>query len=253
MTTAIKSDASGTFGALQVGGADVLRFGADNSGALTGFRNILINGEVTRINTRGIVNWAAVANGAYGYDRWKKIDASNMTQIVEAGNFIPNATYTLSGVGVTKQQLTAPASGHWTLPNIPITATHVQCECGFIDTPFETRLGLDEFFAKRYLPNFSGTGIIGFGQCISTTLALIGLPYQVPPRVTPTGISFTGTFSVLTSGGVSQALSGIVFDGSTSGSVLVVKPTASAATLASGNNTALLAASGVLLGLGCEL
>jgi len=139
MTTTIRSDASGNFGALQVNGADVLRFGADNSGQLAGFRNIFINGEVTRINQRGVANWAAVANGAYGYDRWKKIDASNMTQIVEAGNFKPSTIYTLSGVGVTTQQITSPASGNWTLPNIPIAATYVQLEPGSIATSFENR------------------------------------------------------------------------------------------------------------------
>ncbi|HHO0780427.1 TPA: prophage tail fiber N-terminal domain-containing protein, partial [Aeromonas hydrophila] len=64
-------------------------------------RNILINGEVTRINQRGFDgNWANLAVGAYGYDRWKKADATNMTQVVEAGNFTPGAKYRLSGVGV---------------------------------------------------------------------------------------------------------------------------------------------------------
>jgi len=113
------------------------------------FKNILINGDM-RINQRG-VTIAAATNGTYGPDRWKKVDASNMTQIVEAGNFKPNKVYTLSGTGVTTQQLTSPASGNWTLPNIPIAATNIQLEEGSIATPFELRpIGLELSLCQRY-------------------------------------------------------------------------------------------------------
>lgn len=102
-------------------------------------RNILINGEVTRINQRGFDgNWANIAVGAYGYDRWKKADATNMTQVVEAGNFTPGAKYRLSGVGVTEKALTAPASGNWSI-TVPQTARNVQLEIGEVATPFEVR------------------------------------------------------------------------------------------------------------------
>lgn len=149
------------------------------------FRNKLINGEVTRINQRGVANWAAVANGAYGYDRWKKIDASNMTQIIEAGNFRPSTIHTLSGVGVTTQQITSPASGDWTLPNIPITATNVQVEEGLKVTPFEVRhIGFELALCQRYYQRSStrqdfyspvtGAGIRGFQ------------PFPVQMRVSPT-------------------------------------------------------------------
>jgi hypothetical protein len=120
-----------------------------NGGQLAGFRNILINGDL-KINQRG-VTIAAAAVGAYGPDRWKKVDASNMTQIVEAGNFVPGAVYTLSGTGVTTQQLTAPASGNWTIPSIPITATNIQLEPGTVATPFEHRsYGQELQLCQRY-------------------------------------------------------------------------------------------------------
>jgi hypothetical protein len=114
-----------------------------------GFRNVIINGDM-RINQRG-VTIAAAAVGQYGPDRWKKVDAGNMTQIIESGNFVPGATYTLSGTGVTTQQLTAPSTGHWTLPNIPITATNIQLERGTIATPFELRdVALEIVMCLRY-------------------------------------------------------------------------------------------------------
>ena len=104
------------------------------NGAL-GSRNVIINGDL-RINQRN-VTIAAAAVGAYGPDRWKKVDAGSMTQVVEDLNFVPGAKYTLSWKGGTPQVLTAPGSGHWTLPNIPITATEVQLELGEVATPYE--------------------------------------------------------------------------------------------------------------------
>jgi len=118
------------------------------NGAL-GFRNVLINGDL-KINQRG-ATIAAAAAGAYGPDRWKKVDAGNMTQVVEDVNFVPGMKYTLSWKGGTPQVLTAPGSGHWTLPNIPITATEIQLEMGEVATPYERRsMALEDLMCKRY-------------------------------------------------------------------------------------------------------
>jgi len=120
-----------------------------NGGQLAGFRNVLINGDL-RINQRG-VTIAAAAVGAYGPDRWKKVDATNMTQIIEDVNVVHGAKYTLSWKGGTPQVLTAPATGHWTLPNIPITATEIQLELGEVATPFERRsYGQELALCQRY-------------------------------------------------------------------------------------------------------
>ena len=78
MTTGIRSDASGTFGALTFGGDDVLRFGSDNSGQLAGFRNKLINGgmQVAQRGTGAI----SVGAPAYTVDRWLAVgEGANIT------------------------------------------------------------------------------------------------------------------------------------------------------------------------------
>lgn len=198
MTTGIRSDASGTFGALTFGGDDVLRFGSDNSGQLAGFRNILINGDM-RINQRG-VTIAAAANGTYGPDRWKKVDASNMTQIVEAGNFEPSTVYTLSGTGVTTQQLTSPASGNWTLPNIPIAATKIQLEKGTIATPFELRpVGLELALCQRYAIVYDGTGGVSpVASGVMSTATLFSGGSGLDMRASPTLVVLSGTIEVRT-------------------------------------------------------
>jgi len=170
-------------------------------------KNKLINGEVTRINQRGVANWAAVANGDYGYDRWKKIDASNMTQIIEVGNFRPNTVHTLSGIGVTTQQITSPASGNWTLPNIPIAATNVQVEEGLEATPFEVRhigfeMNLCEWYFKP-LPRTSSIGWVGAGGSGSTWRWPLSWSTM---RVQPTVVGATFTLAGGT-GGVAVATS----------------------------------------------
>ena len=190
------------YGALQVSGVDVLRFGSDASGQLAGFRNILINGDM-RINQRG-VTIAAAANGTYGPDRWKKVDASNMTQIVESGNYKPSATYTLSGTGVTTQQITSPASGNWTLPNIPIAATNVQLEEGSIATPFEHRpIGAELALCQRYFEVLSGVRLAG--SWASANSAFIAWLFKTTKRAVPT---FSGTIV-----GSIDGINGIGVDG----------------------------------------
>ena len=98
-------------------------------------RNILINGEVTRINQRGFDGTSWI-DGEYAYDRWKAT-ASEMTQIVEDTNYKYDTEYTLSGDGITTSQITSPSSGDWTIPDVPRTARNIQLEEGSVATPFE--------------------------------------------------------------------------------------------------------------------
>jgi len=173
-----------------------------NGGQLAGFRNILINGNL-KINQRG-VTIAAAAVGAYGPDRWKKVDAGNMTQIVEDGNFVPGATYTLSGTGVTTQQLTAPASGHWTLPNIPIAATNIQLEQGTVATPFERRnYGQELVLCQRYfqiLKAVRNGPYFTFAAFITTAVRCV-LRYSTMRASPAITLSAANTFIVQTNGG----------------------------------------------------
>ena len=158
------------------------------NGAL-GSRNVIINGMVN-INQRA-VTIAAAAVGAYGPDRWKKVDATNMTQIVEDVNFVPGAKYTLSWKGGTPQVLTAPATGHWTLPNIPITATEVQLEMGEVATPFERRsYGQELALCQRYYQNWT----LNFQSYAAGAGNYIGTPstYFVKMRSAPS-ITYSGS------------------------------------------------------------
>ena len=194
MSITLNAAADGLSATIQLGAAD--KVSITNTG-IPFMKNVLINGEVTRINQRGVANWAAVANGAYGYDRWKKVDTSNMTQIVEAGNFRPSTLYTLSGVGVTTQQITSPASGNWTLPNIPIAATNVQCEEGPVATPFELRpIGMELSLCQRYyyrmVSDDTASGI-GTGYSNSTSTLIAVVPFPVQMRVAPTALEQSGT------------------------------------------------------------
>jgi hypothetical protein len=122
-----------------------------------GNRNILINGNLN-VNQRSL-SIASVATGAYGEDRWKKT-AGGMTQIVEEVNYLSSTVYTLSGTGVTTQQITSPASGNWTLPDIPVTARLIQLEVGSTATPFEHRsYGQELSLCQRYYETGGGYGV----------------------------------------------------------------------------------------------
>ena len=135
--------------------------------------------------------------------------------------------------------------------------TGVQLEVGSSATGFEYRQYTTELqLCQRYCPAWttSGTNIpLGSGgQCITTSLALLYLPYMVTPRTTPTGITASGSTAVYQAGSGVQALSSLIFNTSST-SVMQLLATASSATLIAGNATTLLATSSTIIGTGCEL
>ena len=74
MTTSIKSSADGLTGELQVNGNPAIRFGADTSGHLAGFRNKIINGKMD-IAQRG-TSFPAMGS-AYCLDRWMRYSTAS--------------------------------------------------------------------------------------------------------------------------------------------------------------------------------
>jgi hypothetical protein len=182
---------------------------SQNGSQLAGFRNILINGNLT-INQRG-VDIAAAATGSYGQDRWKKT-AAGMTQVIEAGNFEPGATYTLSGTAVTTVNLTAPGSGNWTLPEISVAARKVQLEPGSVATPFEHRpIGLELALCQRYFQRVGGSAMpIATGFIASATASALHISYKTTMRAAPS-VSSSGTTSdfVLYGDGLLRTVTGI--------------------------------------------
>ena len=167
-------------------------FVSNNTAKLAAYagRNILLDGEVGRINQSAFDgNWANVADSAYGFDIWMKESDTTIKQIVEEGNFAPGAEYTLSGVGVTEQQITSPASGNWVIGGIPNTATLIQVERGAIATPFEILPYSDQlarvqrYFVQFTSPFTSDFRILGQGHVESTgKKARICVPLCVPMR-----------------------------------------------------------------------
>lgn len=121
-----------------------------NSGQIGGTRNRIINGAQL-INQRVFGgNWAALSVGQYGYDRWKKADASNKVQVIEAGNFKPGVIHCISGIGVTTRTETSPSSGNWNI-TVPFAANEIMVEEGVEASIYERRFIGDELaLCQRY-------------------------------------------------------------------------------------------------------
>jgi hypothetical protein len=190
MSIALNAAADGLSATIQLGGVDAMKIDSPSKTVsavapyiIPSGRNILINANMA-INQRGVTIAAAV-NGAYGPDRWKKVDASNMTQIVESDNFKVSTVHTLSGTGITTAQITSPASGNWTLPNIPITATNIKLEEGYVATPFSTAggsIGAELALCQRYYRK----DLKCTGAQISTTAGAVYSPLNPAMRVAST-------------------------------------------------------------------
>jgi hypothetical protein len=98
--------------------------------------------------------------------------------------------------------------------------TGVQLEVGTVATPFERRLyGTELALCQRYLPAFiptsTGTGQGPVGQSYAATNALVAIPFQVPARVFPTGISVTNAtnFAVTQANTTRSTASAVNFNG----------------------------------------
>lgn len=163
-----------------------------------GFRNILINGAMI-INQRGFSgSWSLLPVGAYGYDRWKKNDTTSIVQVIEAGNFIPNSTYTLSGTNIVTQQIGSPASGNWIVV-VPSNARNVQLEFGNVATPFENRhVSIELAMCQRYYQELElsfGSYSPVAGAVIGERVGFIAQMYAIPNiilKTAPSSINISG-------------------------------------------------------------
>jgi hypothetical protein len=131
-----------------------------------------------------------------------------------------------------------------------------QVEASNTATAFQTATGTiqGELAAcQRYLPAITTTAAqeIGSGMCLSSTQPFVFIPFQVPARVAPTGITATASnFLARQSNGASTpAFSAISFNSASPIGCAVLGTTSS---LTQGNATT-LQINGTILFTGCEL
>lgn len=136
--------------------------------------------------------------------------------------------------------------------------TGVQLEPGSVATPFEDRgEAVERMLCARYLPVFSGANCpLGNMQCLSTTAAQVNIPFTVPTRIAPTGltISAPGHVQGLQAAGAATVATGFTFNNANISGLTQVSVTGMSG-LVAGNSSLLVAgsASFKLLVTGAEL
>ena len=146
LSTDQRINIAASYGALQVNGKDVLRFGLDTSGQLAGFRNILINSGFQINNGNAgtpYVSGAVLAAGQYGHEMWKAGESGgnytftqlksatqitiasgkSLIQVIEDCN-VEGGSYVLSWKGTAKARVginSATPSGAYAVSPILIT------------------------------------------------------------------------------------------------------------------------------------
>lgn len=165
----------------------------DDTAALTGYKNKLINGR-KRINERGYAG-GVLANNVYGYDRWKGADSdANIEQIIDTFN-IEDGIHTISWTGggtATVAGFSGLSSGDSVvLPGgnisvkVPKFANSIQLEEGSIATSFEVReKGLELSLCQRYFEKQIHAST--FGWVFEFTSGLVGQFVYKNKRANPT-------------------------------------------------------------------
>ena len=203
------------------------------------------------------VNWQIAYAG--GTDNW-----ALATTVIASGSFTVSSTLTnftaqisIPAAATTGLQILlnvgAQTSGTWTIGQ-------AQLEKGSTATSFDYRpIGTELQLCQRYLPAWNTSAVNGpfaIGQAVSTTLANVILPYQVQPRVPPTGItaSAAGSFYLVNStNGLAGTYSSTAFAHSSLSALHVACTTSGG--LVGGNATYLGTSTppAQILGTGCEL
>jgi len=200
---------------------------AFDGGPLSGFRNLIINGNPL-VNQRGYVS-ATATSGAneYTLDRWRVVTsgedltfsttagictatapAGGVEQVIEGasilgGTYVLNwtgtATATVDGNAVAKGgTVTLTGGTNATVKLTGGTFTKVQLEPGSVATPFEERPpGVELMLCQRYYWRAVAGGTsfpLGTaGGMFSTTGARIAVPFPVAMRTAPAALEQTGT------------------------------------------------------------
>jgi len=209
MTTTVRSDASGTFGALQVNSADVLRFGADTSGQAIPFRNKLINCNF-QINQLAVSGTVTLAAGQYGHDGFKAgasgctytfassggivtltIIAGTLVQVAN-GKYLQSGTYTLGWNGTAQARIDSGSYGVSPISGTAVGGTNQACEWGTgtlslpqyepgtIRTQFEFRDD-EEARCRKYWKKLGGTSvneILAQGYSSAGAALSLTLPFE---------------------------------------------------------------------------
>ena len=163
---------------------------------------------------------------------------------------VPAAATTGIQIVFTVGALTAGLT--WTIGN-------VQLEKGSTATSFDYRsYGTELALCQRYLPAISGangasSGSIGLGGFYDTTHAVIGIAFQVPTRIAPTGVTISAASDFAVDGLTSATCTAIAFS-STSTIMAGINITYNTTTTAGSiGRMRTNSASALMLFTGCEL
>ncbi|MGO9022597.1 MAG: hypothetical protein ACLQVJ_30040 [Syntrophobacteraceae bacterium] len=198
------------------------------------------------------LNWAAYyPSAADNYTTQTQISSGQFTINSSLNQY--SASFTLpssavNGVSVEffVQNLT---SGTWDV-------TGFQFEPGIYPTPFD-RMKMDEELMRcqKYLPGFRASyGIFASGQATGAGAASFVIPFNVPARIAPTGMSYGGSgWQVMKSAGSMQAVTGISLGSASAGSAIINVTVASGLTAGNACLLDTTSATDFLLFTGCEL
>jgi len=193
---------------------------AFDGGALSGFRNRIINGAFT-INQRGYASGSALTSGSYAHDRWKagssgctytftqnKADTTitvangSLMQIIEDAN-VEGGDFVLSWVGSAQARVNGgsyaaspvmvsglPAGTAVTVEFSTGTVKDVQFESGTTSTPFERRFcGTELSMCQRYRFQTNSTmptgSVCGSHEGVCCNQNAFSAPLRFNMRTTP--------------------------------------------------------------------
>ncbi len=248
-----------------------LKISTINGGALSGFRNAIINGNFG-VNQRGVSGTVSLAAGAYGHDRWKAgssgctytfatsenvttitISAGSLIQVVEGLN-LQTGTYSLSWQGTAQGKIGAGSYGNsgitgavtgGTNLNIEFgtgTLSLVQLEKGSVATPFEFRsIGQELQLCQRYcyvISRVAGQGgvRVALDGNTASNLAYPTTIFNQNMRANPSlSVSSVSHFTYESGTSVQQTATGLSLDAVSSTSATIAVTVGSAISGAGGH------------------